>query len=97
MIRKYETMWDEGELPTYESVNHCQLLAERDLWETRYRMAKGALRTAAYIDHPMGTEIRNKWGLGSQRYRAKAERSQERARVAREHEPERGQLTWEKF
>ena len=61
MIRKYETMWDEGELPTYESVNHCQLLAERDLWETRYRMDKGALRTAAYIDHPMGTEIRNKW------------------------------------
>lgn len=44
MIRKYETEWDEGEVPNYWSVNHCQLLAERDLWATRLKMAKHALK-----------------------------------------------------
>ena len=42
MIRKYETQYDEGELPNYWSVNHCLLLAERDLWATRLKMAKRA-------------------------------------------------------
>lgn len=44
MIREYETQYNEGELPDYWSVNHCQLLAERDLWATRLKMAKRALK-----------------------------------------------------
>ena len=46
MIREYETQYDEGVLPDYWSVNHCQLLAERDLWATRLKMAKRALKLA---------------------------------------------------
>lgn len=44
MIREYETQYNESELPDYWSVNHCQLLAERDLWATRLKMAKRALK-----------------------------------------------------
>lgn len=49
MIRKYETEWDEGEVPNYWSVNHCLLLAERDLWATRFNMAKTARRLAESV------------------------------------------------
>lgn len=44
MIREYETQYDEGVLPDYWSVDHCQLLAEFDLWATRLQMARGALK-----------------------------------------------------
>lgn len=57
MIREYETQYDEGELPNYWSVNHCQLLAERDLWATRLKMAKRANKLA--IELREGAETRN--------------------------------------
>ena len=60
MIREYETQYDEGELPVYWSVNHCQLLAERDLWATRLKMARGALKLA--IELRENAETRN-YGL----------------------------------
>ena len=57
MIREYETQYDEGELPIYWSVNHCQLLAERDLWATRLKMAKRVNMYA--IELREGAETRN--------------------------------------
>lgn len=51
MIREYETQYDEGVLPDYWSVNHCQLLAERDLWSTRLKMAKRAYNLASELDN----------------------------------------------
>lgn len=49
MIRKYETEWDEGEVPNYWSVNHCLLLAERDLWASRFNLTKTARRLAESV------------------------------------------------
>lgn len=57
MIREYETQYDEGELPVYWSVNHCLLLAERDLWATRLKMAKRANKLA--IELREGAETSN--------------------------------------
>ena len=57
MIREYETQYDEGVRPDYWSVNHCQLLAERDLWATRLKMAKRALKLA--IELRENAETRN--------------------------------------
>lgn len=47
MIRQYETEQTAGKFitPTYASIDKCLRLGERDLWETRLRLAKTILHS----------------------------------------------------
>ena len=47
MIRQYETELTGGKFftPSFASVDKCLRLAERDLWETRLRLAKTNLHS----------------------------------------------------
>jgi hypothetical protein len=49
MIYEVEYQYDEGMLPDENSVNVCQLHAEMDLWASRYKLAKAALKLAVEL------------------------------------------------
>jgi hypothetical protein len=51
MIRQYEKELTAGKFftPTYASVDKCLRLAERDLWETRLRLAKTNLHSVEQL------------------------------------------------